>query len=323
MRPPRSASRPHPSAAGAAAPLLAAALAVSTGARAAEPQRSRLMTIALDGSDPRLAHETTDHIEAPNWTRDGKTLIFNAAGRLYRIPVAGGAAPAPIDTGAVTGINNDHGLAPDGKTIIFSARGHIYTVPLAGGVPARVSTDEGEGAGLVYWWHGVSPDGRTLAFCGQRGDAKDIWVIPRKGGAPRRLDDHPAADDGPDYSPDGRWIYFNSDRSGTNQIWRLPARGGRPERLTNDDRSNWFPHPSPDGRWVVYLSYPPGTEGHPRDRHVILRRMRPDGREIRDVRKLFGGQGTINVPSWSPDGKRFAFVEYTEPPAAAPAAAPR
>jgi Tol biopolymer transport system component len=271
------------------------------------------MTVAHDGSDPRLVLEVGARIEAPNWTRDGKWLIYNGQGRLHRAP-AGGGASTQIDTGPVTGINNDHGLTPDGKSIIFSARGHIYLVPTEGGEPRRVSSDEGEAAGLVHWWHGVTPDGKTLVFTGQRGEAKDLYTIPLLGGPLQALVPHPAEDDGPDYSPDGKWLYFNSERSGSNQIWRVAADGrGAPRQLTRDDRVNWFPHPSPDGKWLVYVSFPPGTKGHPRDKQVILRRMRPDGSGRVDVRALFGGQGTMNVPSWSPDSRRFAFVEYSAP----------
>jgi Tol biopolymer transport system component len=274
--------------------------------------RSRLMTLAFDGSGPRLVYETADLIEAPNWSPDGRWLVFNGGGKLFRIAADGAGGPRKIGLGGVAGANNDHVLSPDGKTLYFSARGHIYAVSLEGGQPRRVSNEHPGDAKLVYWLHGVSPDGRTLAHCGDRGGNKDIWTLPAAGGEDRRLTDHAAAEDGPDYSPDGRWIYFNADRSGTNQIWRIPATGGEAEQITRDDRANWFPHPSPDGRWIVYLSYPPGTEGHPPGKRVLLRRMTPDGKDIRDLRALFGGQGTINVPSWSPDSRRFAFVEYVE-----------
>jgi len=275
------------------------------------PQRSRLMTLGFDGAEPRLVYETADRIEAPNWSADGKWLVYNGSGLLFRIPAAGGA-PEPVDLAGFTGVNNDHVLSPDGRTVYFSAKGHIYAVPLTGGTPRRISNEHPADAKLVYWLHGVSPDGKTLTFCGDRSGNKDIWTIPAAGGEDRRLTDWRSADDGPDYSPDGKWIYFNSERSGSNQVWRLPASGGEAEQLTKDDRCNWFPHPSPDGKWVVYLSYPPGTQGHPANQRVILRRMTPDGKDVKDLHRLFGGQGTINVPSWSPDSRRFAFVEYTE-----------
>jgi Tol biopolymer transport system component len=267
------------------------------------------MTVGFDGANPRLVYETAERIEAPNWSPDGRWLVYNAGGGLYRISAEGGA-PHAIDLGGVTGANNDHVLSPDGKTIYFSARGHIYAVPFGGGAARRVSNEHPPDRRLVYWLHGVSPDGKTLAHCGDRGGNKDVWTIPAAGGPDRRLTDWPSAEDGPDYSPDGRWIYFNSDRSGANQVWRISAEGGEGAQLTRDERANWFPHPSPDGKWVAYLSYPPGTEGHPADREVVLRRMTPDGGEHRDLYRLFGGQGTINVPSWSPDSRRFAFVDY-------------
>ncbi len=273
---------------------------------------SRLMTVGFDGSDPEVIYETGEVIEAPNWTLDGKWLVYNSKGKLYKISATGGkgAKPTEIKIGDVVGANNDHVLSPDGKAVYFSAKGHIYKVPLAGGAPERISNEHSDDNKLIYWLHGISPDGKIAAHCGMRDKNKDIWIIPTTGGKDQRLTTDPGDDDGPDYSPDGQWIYFNSNRSGSNQVWRLPAAGGKPEAITKDKRVNWFPHPSPDGKWIVYLSYPPGTAEHPRGFDVILRRAKPDGSGVVDLYSFFGGQGTINVPSWSPDSKRFAFVVY-------------
>lgn len=276
---------------------------------------SRLMTIGHDGVDPRLVLEAETLIEAPNWSCDGKWLVYNSGGHLFRVASDGSGQPQQINMKGFQGANNDHVLSPDGKTIYFSAHGHIWTVPLVGGVrPSRISNEHAGDDRIVYWLHGVSPDGKTLVHCGVRGDNKDIWTIPTSGGVDTRITIHSGDDDGPDYSSNGRWIYFNSNRSGSNQVWRAPVDGeGEPEQITRDDRVNWFPHPSPDGKWIVYLSYEPGTLRHPANRNVILRRMKPDGSKITNIRHLFGGQGTINVPSWSPDSHRFAFVEYALP----------
>jgi TolB protein len=173
---------------------------------------------------------------------------------------------------------------------------------------------------IPSYYHGWSPDGRTLAYCAKRGDNFDLYAIPVSGGPEKRLTEHAGYDDGPDYSPDGKWIYFNSDRSGSWDIWRIPADGAgsgdaRAERVTQDDFEDWFPHPSPDGRWMVFISFPKGTKGHPADKDVVLRRMPMPGNTltaapITEVVRLFGGQGTMNVNSWSPDSRRFAYVSY-------------
>lgn len=273
---------------------------------------SRLMTIGFDGSDPGVVFETPDRIEAPNWSPDGRWLLYNSGPSLYRVPSDGSASPERVDLGDFLGMSNDHVISPDGRSICFTRAPHIYSVPWEGGTPRRLTEEAADGPAMAHWLHGVSPDGRTLAFRGVREGDADLWTIPAEGGPLRRLTEGPGYDDGPDYSPDGRWIYYNSDRSGSSQIWRIPAEGGPPEQITDDDLVNWFPHPSPDGRWVVYLSYPAGTEGHPGGKRVALRRMAPDGRDVTDLRRLFGGQGTINSPSWSPDSLRFAFVEYDE-----------
>ena len=252
------------------------------------------------------------HFEAPNWSPDGKYLLLNSGGRLWKLPLSGGE-PAEVDTGSVNRVNNDHGISPDGKTFAISA-GHIYTVPATGGTPKQITT------ATPSYWHGWSPDGRTLAYCAKRGDNFDLYAIPVEGGDERRLTSHPGYDDGPDYSPDGKWIYFNSDRSGSWDVWRIPADGAGPddsqaERITSDDQEDWFPHPSPDGKWMVLVSFDKGTKGHPANQTVRLRLMpvrngRPETTKLKVLKELFGGQGTINVNSWAPDSRRFAFVRY-------------
>ncbi|MCC7492150.1 MAG: PD40 domain-containing protein [Fimbriimonadaceae bacterium] len=284
----------------------------------ASGRRALLTTIAIDGQDRRTVYQTAEQLEAPNWSPDGRWLVYNAAGALWRIPPDGSAAPQRIDTGGVDRLNNDHVIAADGATIYFSAAGHLYAVPFAGGSPRRISNDQDPARRFQYYLHGVSPDGTTLAYVGveQRDGATraDLWTIPTAGGPDTRLTDYPAPDDGPEYSPDGEWIYFNSERAATvaghAQCFRMRPDGRGVEQLTHDERVNWFPHIAPDGAWVVYLSFPPGTLGHPADRDVILRRMRPDGSEQRDLLAFWGGQGTINVNSWSPCSQRLALVVY-------------
>ena len=138
----------------------------------------------------------------------------------------------------------------------------------------------------------------------------DIYACAAEGGTETRLTDGFEHCDGPDYTPDGDWLWFNGQREGRMQLWRMRPDGGDPERMTDDERVNWFPHPSPDGRHVLYLAYENGVDGHPRDHDVELRLMPADGGKPRVLLALFGGQGTINVPCWAPDSRRFAFVRY-------------
>ncbi len=270
---------------------------------------STLETQALASTDRRVVHVMPGRIEAPNWLRDGQTLVVNSGGRLLRIPAAGGT-PEPIDTGFATRCNNDHGISPDGRQLVISdqsqgnRRSLIYTLPVGGGTPGLVTP-----TGPSYW-HGWSPDGKTLAFCGERGGAFDIYTIPAAGGTETRLTTADGLDDGPEYSPDGKSIYFNSDRTGTMQIWRMNLDGTDQEQVTSDEFNNWFPHPSPDGRSLVFLSYEKSVVGHPEDRDVTLRRMGLPAKSIDVLGRFLGGQGTINVPCWSPDGRRIAFVTY-------------
>jgi len=274
----------------------------------------RMTESTLEIIDPetkirRVVYRAKDHFEAPNWSRDGKTLIFNQEGKIYKIPVEGGT-PEQIDTGDAIHCNNDHGLSPDGKQLVISdaheGRGSlIYVLDADGGTPRRVTPN------APSYWHGWSPDGKTLAYCAERNGNYDIYSIPVEGGEETRLTTAEGLDDGPDYSPDGQYIYLNSVRTGLMKIWRMKADGSEQTQMTfGDAYGDWFPHPSPDGKKIVFLSFDSSVEGHPPNKNVALRMMDADGGEPVVIARFFGGQGTINVPSWSPDSKEIAFVTY-------------
>jgi len=269
---------------------------------------STLETLEMASTDRQVVYHTADHIEAPNWSRDGKFFLFNDRGRIYRLPVKGGT-PEPVDTGGQNRCNNDHGLSPDGQQFAISdqtrdGKSRVYVLPVSGGPPHLITEL------APSYWHGWSPDGKTLAYCGQRDKEFDIYTIPAEGGEEKRLTTAPGLDDGPDYSPDGKYIYFNSDRTGLMQIWRMQADGSDQQQVTSDDYNNWFAHPSPNGRWIVFLSYAKDVKGHPGGKEVMLRLMSLANGKIQVLAKLYGGQGTINVPSWSPDSRNIAFVSY-------------
>ncbi|RPI20000.1 MAG: transporter [Acidobacteria bacterium] len=289
--------------------VIVVALASSPQTRTtAEPRvESTLEIVSIDTGQRTVVHRAAAHFEAPNWSRDGKLLLYNSGGRLYTIPVAGGQ-PTPLDTGTATRCNNDHGYSPDGRMLAIShspeRNSLIYVLPASGGAP-RLVTPQGPS-----YWHGWSPDGSTLAYCAQRNGEYDIYTIPVAGGEEKRLTTAQGLDDGPDYSPDGQYIYFNSERTGVMQIWRMRTDGSSQEQVTNDGYADWFAHPSPDGKSIVLLSYDKDVKGHPPNKNVRLRIMPASGGKAKVLVELFGGQGTINVPSWSPDSKRFAFVSY-------------
>jgi TolB protein len=270
---------------------------------------SALSVVPIAGPDVAVVHIAAEHFEAPNWSRDGKNFIFNRDGRIVKLPVEGGT-PEIIDTGFATRCNNDHGISPDGTQLVISDQSQekhdslVYVLPITGGIPKRITKNS------PSYWHGWSPDGKTLAFVGQRDGEFDIYSIPAAGGDETRLTTAKGLDDGPEYSPDGAYIYFNSVRTGLMQIWRMKPDGSDQEQVFSDEYNNWFPHISPDGKWMVFVSFDKSVEGHPANKDVTLRVMSLADKKITVLAKLFGGQGTINVPSWSPDSKRVAFVSY-------------
>ena len=278
---------------------------------------STLETIAVDSADRRVEYIAPGRFEAPNWTRDGKAFLFNRDGHIERMAV-GGDKPVSIDTGFANRCNNDHGISPDATQLAISDNSQedhnslVYIVPIAGGAPRRITQKS------PSYWHGWSPDGKALAFVGQRDGEFDIYTIPAEGGEETRLTTAKGLDDGPEYSPDGKYIYFNSERTGHMQIWRMKQDGSEQEQVFSDDLNNWFPHISPDGKWMVFLAYSADVNGHPENKDVMLRLMSLADKKITVLAKLFGGQGTINVPSWSPDSAKLAFVSYALVPEDSP-----
>jgi len=270
--------------------------------------RSSLEVYDLATATFRIVLQSDAVIEAPNWHPDG--FLVNSDGRLFRVP-HNEPRLVPLDTGDLIRCNNDHAFTRDGAKILFGChRGkgaELFAMPVAGGSPRLISPEP------PTWLHGVAPDGAGMVYCAARGDKTRIDVYTKIwDGAERRLTMAEGMCDGPDYSADGSEIYYNCDRTGHAQIWVMNSDGSDQRQLFADDHVNWFPHPSPDGAHVLYLAYPPGTQGHPRDLPVSLCLMSPDGTNRRRIREFTGGQGSINVPNWSPDGQHFAYIRYQQ-----------
>ena len=295
--------------------VLSAFMSMAALAQVPQNLESELVLLNVRTGKEEVILRESRHFEAPNWSRDGKYLIVNADGKLERVSV-NGKKLGIIDTGFADRCNNDHGLTFDGRWLIIShnvpgvssAKGgsRIFMLPAMGGVPRLITSN------YPSYWHGVSPDNRWVTYCAMRNGEWDVYKTDVYTDEEVRLTNAEGLDDGPEYSYDGRWIYFNSHRTGRMHLYRMRPDGSEQMQLTFDDYDNWFPHPSPEGKSVAYIAYIEDQQGrHPFGKNVKLRLLNVDSKEARDLTPVFyGGQGSFNVHSWSPDGNCVAFVRY-------------
>lgn len=277
---------------------------------------SRLETVDIESGNRLVVYQSDQSFEAPNWSKNGDFWVVNRSGKFYRIDKRQ-KNPKEIDTQFAIANNNDHGISPDGQWLAIShhvfdrhsgQNSIIYTVPISGGTPVQVTQNS------PSYWHGWSPDGKYLIYTGHRNNQWNIYRISIAGGEEEPLTATPFLDDGSEYAPDGQSIWFNSNRTGRMEIWRMNADGSEQTQITHDHFQNWFPHPSPDGKSLVFLSYPEEINSwdHPYYQHAMIRLMNLETGEIRVLVNLYGGQGSLNVPSWSPDSKKIAFVSNSD-----------
>jgi Tol biopolymer transport system component len=276
----------------------------------------RLETIDVFSGMRKIIYESDRDFAAPNWMPDGKQLLINMEGLLYKVPLAGGETEL-LNTGFANRNNNDHGISFNGKLLAISHHREglpeggstVYVLPLEGGEPKLITEQ------TPSYWHGWSADNKEVVYVARRDGANgyNIYKKAISGGIEVALTDVKKGEhvDGCEYSPDGKYIYYNGTASGTMQLWRMKPDGSAKEQLTFDEYNNWFPHISPDGKWIAFISFPKEVNpiDHPPLKKVTLRLMPVTGTGApRVLAYLYGGQGTINVPSWSPDSRSISFV---------------
>ena len=283
-----------------------------------EPIVSQLVLLNVETGKEKIILEENRHFEAPNWSRDGKYIVFNSDGLIEKVTTEGKKLGI-INTDFANKCNNDHGLSFDGEWLVIShnddrvksksGNSRIFILPMEGGIPRLITSL------APSYWHGISPDSQWVVYCAERNGEWDVYKANVISGEEIRLTDAPGLDDGPEYSYDGEWIYFNSHRTGRMHLYKMRADGTEQTQLTFDDFDNWFPHPSPDNKSAAYISYLEDQKGqHPFGKDVRIRLLDTETLAVRDLTPVFyGGQGSLNIHSWSPDSKQIAFVRYIKP----------
>lgn len=273
---------------------------------------SHIEIMDVETGKRRIVHSSPLSLQAPNWSPDGKSLVYNSEGKIYSFDIFSNKI-SEINTDFAINNNNDHVLSFDGKWMGISdhtehpeGQSLVYLLPSSGGIPEKITLE-----GPSYL-HGFSPDGEYMVYTAGRDSAEylDIYKVSISTKVVERLTNSQGLDDGSEYSPDGEYIYFNSTRTGTMQIWRMFPDGSNQEQLTFDEFNDWFPHVSPDGKWLVFISYTKeiAADDHPFYKQVYIRIMPTSGGEPKVIGYLYGGQGSMNVYSWSPDSKEISFV---------------
>lgn len=246
-------------------------------------RRSRLRVLDVETGRATVVYESSELLlESVSWPDGGETLIVNAGGTQWGIPVGGGEpqrlgpAPAPADpvdgaTGAAGGGLDEVVLTRVGACRLSDGTWippRVVRVPGAGGVPAAPA-DRGRD-------RGAAPDPPGVAHGGGRAvvDAKSDPAAP-----------------------------------GHAQLFRMRPDGTGIEQLTHDERVNRFPQVSPDGRLVAYVSHPPGEQGAG-GADPLLRLCAVDGSGGRDLARLRGVPGAAGGHCWSPDSLRVVCLDH-------------
>jgi serine/threonine protein kinase len=162
----------------------------------------------------------------------------------------GGTSGEPVREIASTVRDMNAQFSPDARRIVFeslrSGTQEIWLADRGGANASQLTAFDGKRGGQPTW----SPDGQWIAYDLRVDGPADIYVVAARGGAPRRLTNHPLDDLIPTWSRDGRWIYFASRRTGGYETWKVSLDGGEPVQLTS--RAGGYAKEAPDGGALYY-----------------------------------------------------------------------
>jgi Tol biopolymer transport system component len=247
----------------------------------------------LSHDNPTRITEGEGDAARPRWSPRKDQIVFERTGRgIWSVSPLGGTARRIIEHG------RNASFSPDGSHLVFERDREIWTARADGssqqplrGTPHRVYLTDASPT--------FSPDGHWIAFFhAEAGPKGDLWVIPARGGEPRRLTSDVTEGGAPVWTPDGRWIVFSSARAGSFTLWRVPFRGGRAEPVTTGAGEDREPSVSADGRRLIYTNV--------RNSWSLMLLDPASGRD----KELFSRRENLGMPMFSPDGNRIAYFEH-------------
>jgi len=222
-------------------------------------------------------------------------LISALASSAFAVPPAAKEKLITISEGTDTFVT----VSPDHKTLIADLQGLLYTLPIGGGTAKQITTPYQE-ASHPDW----SAKGDLVAIQSYSGGTFHIWTMHPDGSSLKQITNGHGDDREPRISPDGATIVFASDRAfkGNYDIWTVNIATGALKQITSAEADEYEPTWSPDGAKIAF------TGGTGIAGKTIESIDLATGQQTTAATSI--AEGRVDAPSYSPDGKSLAYVQF-------------